>query len=88
MRLEYDAEVDAAYIALRDVAHVHRTELLDEDRLVDYVGNEPVGIELLNVRLGVNVSDLPQADAVAQLLQDELGMQRSSLFSPLLKAAS
>lgn len=75
MRLDYDPAVDAAYISLRDHTHVERTEPLDDDRLVDYVGDEPVGVELLNVRLGVNLVGLPQVEVVARLLHDELGME-------------
>ena len=71
MRLDYDAEADAAYVALREVAQVERTTALDDQRLIDYVGTEAVGVELLSVSRGVRLDDLPERDAIARLLAEQ-----------------
>ena len=75
MHLTYDPEARAVYVTLRDVPSVDYTRELDTDRLVDYVAGEPVGVELLNVHLGVNTDGLPAAERIAQLLRQELGMR-------------
>jgi uncharacterized protein YuzE len=71
MRLDYDPEADAAYVALRDVAQVERTMALDDHRLIDYVGTQAVGVELLAVSRGVRLDDLPERDAIARLLAEQ-----------------
>lgn len=46
----------------------HR-EILDDCRTVDYgADGEPNGVELLYVRDGVNLDDLPRRDVIARLL--------------------
>jgi len=75
VHLRYDPEADAAYVYLRDAAHVDRTEALPKDRLIDYMLDEPIGIELLNVSAGVAMDGLPRADEVSHLLQEVLGMR-------------
>ena len=68
MRLTHDPEADAAYIYLRDVPYAFGHNL-DSERRIDYASDEqPMGIELLGVSHGVNLDDLPERDAVAQLL--------------------
>jgi len=57
MKLEYDAEVDAAYLTLSDVQVVDSEEVRP-GIVVDYdAQNRVVGIEILNVR-----RQLPEAD--------------------------
>lgn len=69
MRLEYDEEADAAYIWIREGVARAFGVALDDSRYVDYADDRaPVGIELLNVRRGVDVADLPERAAVERLL--------------------
>ncbi len=54
-------EVDAAYIYLRDLPYSFG-ESVDYRRRVDYAADhQPIGIELLYVSDGVNISDLPSS---------------------------
>jgi uncharacterized protein YuzE len=80
MRVDYDPEADAAYVYLREPARVERTEELDTDRLIDYEGDAPVGVELLNLRLGVHLDGLPQAEQIAAALLEQLGMHRAEVL--------
>ena len=69
MRFEYDPEVHAVYIWLRELPYAFG-ENLDHSRRVDYASdNKPIGIELLNVHRGVNLDELPEREAVASLLE-------------------
>jgi hypothetical protein len=69
MQLEHDTTVHAVYIRLRDMPIVRGYDL-DTGRHVDFgAGNQPIGIELLNVHLGVDVARLPEQEAVAELLR-------------------
>ena len=71
MRFEYDPEVDAAYVYLRDLPYAFGEEL-DHSRHIDYAADkQPIGIELLYVSDGVNLDDLPEQEAVARLLQEQ-----------------
>ena len=57
MKLEYDPEVDAAYVTLTDAA-VADSEEVKPGIVLDYdASNRIVGIEILNVR-----KQLPDAD--------------------------
>jgi uncharacterized protein YuzE len=65
----HDEEGDSIYIRFRNVPYAWGQEL-DDDRHIDYgADQEPVGIELLNVSMGVDVSGLPSADCIAKLLR-------------------
>jgi Protein of unknown function (DUF2283) len=69
MRLEFDPEVHAVYITLRDEPFAWGLDL-DSDRHIDFgADNQPTGIELLYVNLGVDVRGLPRQDQVAELLR-------------------
>jgi uncharacterized protein YuzE len=69
MKLEHDRRADAIYIWLRpDVEQAFGLHL-DDSRYVDYGDdNLPIGIELLHVSQGVNLDDLPEREAVGELL--------------------
>jgi uncharacterized protein YuzE len=68
MNLEHDTAADAIYIRLRRKRYSRGTDL-DDSRRVDYAADgDPIGIELLNVSLGVDLDDLPRAAEVAKLL--------------------
>lgn len=72
MMVTYDRQADAVYVHLHGVNHrIDRTQELDDGRNIDYVGDMPVGIEFLNVSLGLRVDGLPDADEVAALLRDD-----------------
>jgi uncharacterized protein YuzE len=61
-RFEYDREVDAAYIRLRE-GRVVRTADIGDGRLIDFgPDDKPVGIELLGVSGGVEPDGLPSRE--------------------------
>jgi uncharacterized protein YuzE len=67
--LQYDRKADAAYVRLSEAPYA-RGEGLDDSRRIDYgEDGRPVGIELLNVSLGVRVDGLPRGADVRRLLQ-------------------
>lgn len=71
MRYEYDDHTDCAYIRVADLPH-HHSQQIDEHRFVDYAEDGTViGIELLYVGSGVDVSGLPFEDEVAKLLEQQ-----------------
>ncbi len=68
MHLTHDPQADAIYIDLRPEPYAWGHDL-DTERRVDFgTDNKPIGIELLNVSLGVDVEGLPDQDAVTALL--------------------
>jgi uncharacterized protein YuzE len=69
VHVEYDSEADAIYITLREPEGAVETEFVDEARYVDYdeAGNV-VGIELLGVSQGIDLSGLPEAADLAKAL--------------------
>lgn len=70
MTIKYDRDVEAVYIRLSDAPYAYGKDL-DDSRRVDYDRDgRPVGIELLNVDLGVNLDDLPERSAVGKLLDE------------------
>lgn len=70
-RMTYNKDADAAYIYLREGLPVAQTKNLDGVRLIDYAEDaSPVGIELLDVREGVNLDGLPERDAIERLLAE------------------
>jgi uncharacterized protein YuzE len=72
MTIEYDREVQAVYIRLRPGVPYDHGHDLDTERRVDFgADGKPIGVELLNVDLGVDTSHLPQADEWAPLLTAE-----------------
>ena len=67
-KIKHDAVADAIYINLHSDQYAYGRDL-DDERRIDYADNgQPVGIELLSVSRGVNLSDLPHADIIAGLL--------------------
>ncbi len=71
MRLGYDHEADAVYVYLRDVP-VSFTESLDHRRGIDDGADEKlIGVELLSVSKGIDVSSLPEQGAIVQLLEGQ-----------------
>ena len=75
MKLEYDPQVDAAYVevvGLIGPGDTDYTERLDQDRNVDYDADERIlGYEFLNVRrYGVRLDDLEHRDGLARLFRD------------------
>ena len=67
--VRYDAEADAVYVRLND-GRYERTEELDDCRNIDYdADGRAIGVEFLYVSMGVDLSDVPQAAAVAEALR-------------------
>lgn len=59
MQLRADQDADAIYIRLRDMPYDHGHDL-DPERRIDFAADgEPIGVELLCVSQGVDVTDLP-----------------------------
>lgn len=70
LKWDYDPEADCAYIQIRDVPFAH-SKVIDDGRLVDYAPDGTViGIELICIRYGVDVSGLPYEEEVAKLLRE------------------
>lgn len=73
MRLEYSLEAEALYIYLGRKRRVEYTKDIGgvgQERLIDYTKDgTPVGIEILGTKNGIEVSGLPQAEEVAELLR-------------------
>ena len=71
MRVEYDKSVEAIYIHLRDLPYAFGEDL-DDSRRIDFGADaQPIGIELLNVDLGVKIkiAGLPEREAIEKLLE-------------------
>ena len=68
-RVEHDPEADAVYVRLSDRPYA-RTEELDDYRNIDYDADGcAIGVEFLYVSKGVDLSEVPQAAAVAEALK-------------------
>lgn len=70
LQIETDPQADAIYIKLLDEPIGYSCEL-DYNRIIDYTLNpgKPVGIDLLAVSEGVNVSGLPESETVKKMLK-------------------
>jgi uncharacterized protein YuzE len=70
LSLEYDPAADAMYVWLAPAGTTSaRSEALDDGRVVDYGDDErPIGVEFLGVSRGVDLSSVPDAVAIAELL--------------------
>ena len=69
MRVELDESVEAIYIHLRDIPYAFGEDL-DDSRRIDFgADGQPIGIELLNVDLGVRTDGLPEREAIEKLLE-------------------
>ena len=68
MEVKYDAEADAIYVGLRDGEPAGAREL-GMHRLVHYdQDGEILGVEFLVVSEGIDLTDVPEAQRVADLL--------------------
>ena len=66
--IKHDLVADAIYVSLDSAQYKYGRDL-DEKRRIDYAANnQPIGIELLSVSKGVNLSDLPYSDIISKLL--------------------
>jgi len=69
VHVEYDSEADAIYIMLREPEGAVETQFIDDARYVDYDATGlVVGVELLGVSQGVDLSGLPEASRIAEAL--------------------
>ena len=70
MEYQYDPNTDCAYILINDLPHAYSKEI-DEARFIDYAEDGTViGIELLYVSGGVDVSGLPYQSEIIKLLEE------------------
>lgn len=71
MNFEHDPQADAVYVNLSAKRYAYGKDL-DNQRRIDYDTDDiPVGIELLNVSSGVNVSGLPHEQEIRELLESK-----------------
>ena len=69
MYLTYDEQADAVYVQFRRSA-VTRTEELNDSVAVDYDAEDrPLGVEFLNVSLGIELDRVPHRAEVLKLLE-------------------
>lgn len=69
MRYTYDQNTDCAYILINDLPHAYSKEI-DDARFIDYAEDDTIiGIELLYVSTGVDISDLPYASELGKILE-------------------
>ena len=66
----YDQESDCLYVTLAEnPTQVERQEMLDDLRVIDYSGaGAVVGVEFILASEGIDLSDVPFADLVEQLI--------------------
>jgi uncharacterized protein YuzE len=72
LQIEHDAEADAIYVTLsrQDVARTVEVRPGDVNRMVDYAADDDVvGVELLSVSHGVDLTGVPQAAQIAAALR-------------------
>jgi uncharacterized protein YuzE len=70
MYLTYDEQADAVYVQFRR-STVTRTEELSDSVAVDYDSEgRPLGVEFLNVSLGIDLDQVPHRAQVAKLLEE------------------
>lgn len=70
MTYQYDPNADCAYILINELPHAYSKQI-DETRFIDYAADGSViGIELLYVSSGVDVSGLPYASQVTKILEE------------------
>jgi uncharacterized protein YuzE len=68
--VEHDPQADALYIRLSDKPYAFGEDI-DHARRIDYAADRtPIGVELLYVSHGVDLTDLPQAGALARVLRE------------------
>lgn len=69
MKVNYDVKADAMYVYLSNKPYAYGRDL-DDWRRVDYSAEGlPVGVEILNVSEGVNVSGLPNLRKLAEAIE-------------------
>jgi uncharacterized protein YuzE len=69
LKVDYDQEADAVYVTLRE-AQCAYTRSLDALRNVDYAADGgPIGVELLRVSGGVDLTDVPNGPEIGDALR-------------------
>ncbi len=64
----YDEEADAIYVRLSDKQYAYGEDL-DPERRIDYAADgSPIGVEFTCVSEGVDLRDLPEQRAIADIL--------------------
>ena len=73
MKVEHDPRADALYVRLSDKPYAYMEDVSrgpQYARGVDYAADgTPIGVEFLNVSLGVDLTDIPRADEIAVALE-------------------
>jgi hypothetical protein len=69
LRVEHDAEARALYIYLSDKPYAFGEDL-DSQRRIDFAEDRtPIGVELLYIDRGVDLTDIPRAAEIAEALR-------------------
>lgn len=69
MKYTYDKEADAIYVQFGRKKYAYGEDI-DRERRVDYSKDgSPIGVELLNVSLGIDTRDLPHKEEIEQVLK-------------------
>ncbi|MFQ5872277.1 MAG: DUF2283 domain-containing protein [Dehalococcoidia bacterium] len=67
--MKTDNKADAVYIYLSEKPYARGRDL-DDNRRIDYSDDgTPIGVELLNVSQGVDISDLPKQREIGKILE-------------------
>lgn len=69
MHIDYDQEADALYVQFREATGQVVSHRLDHRRAVDRDDLGEVGVELLFVSRGVDLSGLPRSVEIAEALR-------------------
>jgi len=70
LRVDYDAQADAAYVYLTVAPHAY-TEEMDSRRIVDRAEDgSAIGVEFLYASKGIDLHDLPNAGQIEKALHE------------------
>jgi uncharacterized protein YuzE len=71
MKIRYDKKADAIYVLISDNPYAYGKDL-DEERRIDFdINDNPIGVELLCVSMGVITDDLPYRTEIERKLGDK-----------------
>jgi uncharacterized protein YuzE len=71
MKVKYDKAADAVYIYLNSKLYAYGNDL-DDERRIDYASDHtPMGVELLCTSKGVNLEGLPNANEIAEAIENK-----------------
>lgn len=69
MHVDFDTVADALYVQFREPRGPVLTHRLDRLRAVDEDGDGPVGVEILSVSTGIDLTELPHRELIEEALR-------------------